>query len=594
MNSHFTPPEEKTNAFSLFKNALSLAASVDLQTRYRQIFFLLAAAMFTALPLLSFRYGVTYDEWMDANYGLLVLRFILSLGQNQEYMNFWHGYLYSSFYFSVLGFLYGFFFDTVPGFVYHNLHQDLHLIRFFTFNHFLTALTGCVAALYTGLLAKELGKWRAACLALVFMVLSPRFLGNAMNNPKDIPFMAAYVLSVYYTVRFMKELPQPKLSTLCALSAGLAMAIGVRPGGMILLPYVMLAAGYAWLYQWRVENNKMPVSRIAAYVLVVCVYGYMGGLLFWPYGISNPFVNPFLALAQISNFVFWNNPVLFEGKQVLAADLPWYYLPKWILISIPLFIIAGMILFLIMPKRIISRYDPQRLPFVLFTFIFPLFYIICKKSIVYDGWRHVFFVYPSLAVIAALSWDYLFEISKTGWRKALIAGLLGIHLLEPASWMIKNHPNETVYFNPLTGGLRGAFGKYETDYWCNAAKPAAEWLARYHKKNNAGKPARIRAEGHPMCTYPFLRKALGDQYIPFDFPPGYPASMPYLQTSYAPLYKTESVQKQEWDYAIEFPRWWPAELLQNGGWPPPGTIHEIQADGVTLAAVVKNQASQLQ
>ena len=154
---------------------------------HKQLFGILAAGTFLIFPILSFGFGITFDEWMDSNYGMLVLRFILSLGRDNEYLNFWHGYLYSGFYFSSLGFLYGTLFDTVRNFAYNGLHQDLHLFRFFTFSHFLTSLIGCTAALYTGLVAKELGKWRTACLAFLFMILSPRFLGNSKNDPKDIP-----------------------------------------------------------------------------------------------------------------------------------------------------------------------------------------------------------------------------------------------------------------------------------------------------------------------------------------------------------------------------------------------------------------------
>ena len=561
---------------------------------HKQLFGILAAGTFLIFPILSFGFGITFDEWMDSNYGMLVLRFILSLGRDNEYLNFWHGYLYSGFYFSNLGFLYGTLFDTVRNFAHNGLHQDLHLFRFFTFSHFLTSLIGCTAALYTGLVAKELGKWRAACLAFLFMILSPRFLGNSMNDPKDIPFTASYIISVYYTVRFLKELPAPKISTICALSTGIAISIGIRPGGLLLIPYLILATACAWLYKWRAEHDRMKPSTTAAYVIVVCVYGYMGGLLFWPYGISNPFVNPFLAMAKISNFSFWNDWVLFEGKQILASGLPWYYLPKWILISTPLFISAGLAGFLAMPRRILKYYGLKILPFIAFTFLFPLTYIIYKKSTVYDSWRHVFFVYPSLVVLAVLAWDYLFEISKTSRLAFFAAGLLLLHLCEPLSWMIRNHPNEYVYFNPLEGGLRGAFGRYETDYWYNANRQAAAWLTGYHSEKNGNQPAIVRSEGHMMCTYPFLRKTMGAAYVPFGYPPEYPNLSPYLFVSYPPMYMTEIAQSQPWDYAIALTRKWPPEALSRGAWPPPGTLHEIKADGVSLAAVVKNPRSRLQ
>ena len=42
--------------------------------------------------------------------------------------------------------------------------------------------------------------------------------------------------------------------------------------------------------------------------------------------------------------------------------------------------------------------------------------------------------------------------------------------------MVRLHPYEYVYFNPLIGGVRGAQGKYMLDYWGLAFKQAADEL----------------------------------------------------------------------------------------------------------------------
>jgi hypothetical protein len=55
---------------------------------------------------------------------------------------------------------------------------------------------------------------------------------------------------------------------------------------------------------------------------------------------------------------------------------------------------------------------------------------------------------------------------------------LGLGLLEPALFQWRNHPNQAVYFNALAGGPRGAFGRYELDYWGNSVLQAARWADR--------------------------------------------------------------------------------------------------------------------
>ena len=50
--------------------------------------------------------------------------------------------------------------------------------------------------------------------------------------------------------------------------------------------------------------------------------------------------------------------------------------------------------------------------------------------------------------------------------------------------MVKVHPNETVYFNELEGGVKNAYGNYETDYYMNSIKPCADWLKKNVLENS--------------------------------------------------------------------------------------------------------------
>jgi hypothetical protein len=43
----------------------------------------------------------------------------------------------------------------------------------------------------------------------------------------------------------------------------------------------------------------------------------------------------------------------------------------------------------------------------LFAAVFPVFYVIYKNSVIHDGWRHLTFAYPAMAVCAGLFWNEL-------------------------------------------------------------------------------------------------------------------------------------------------------------------------------------------
>jgi hypothetical protein len=60
--------------------------------------------------------------------------------------------------------------------------------------------------------------------------------------------------------------------------------------------------------------------------------------------------------------------------------------------------------------------------------------------------------------------------------------------------MVSLHPYQAVYFNRLfAGGLAGADGRFDTDYWGSSNREAVQWVVR----NVAGDGIRIANCSHP-------------------------------------------------------------------------------------------------
>ncbi|MBI4550212.1 MAG: hypothetical protein HY714_04745 [Candidatus Omnitrophica bacterium] len=560
--------------------------------RLYRLLFLGSAFVIAAVMIgISRDYGITWDEWMDSNYGSLVLRYFLSFGADRSYLEFWHGYLYSGMFYMITHSLYGLAYGNVPTFVLEGLRQVKNLLPFYTFSHGVNAAFGAAAVIFTGWFAREMAGWRAGWLALIFAAAAPRFFGNSMNNPKDIPLAAAYIFTLTHMLRFFKQLPAPRWGTAAMIATGIAFAIGARPGGMILIPYLVLFSGIFYLDAWRRPEPRMPWTRWALTVVLIVLGGFFGGLLFWPYGQINPAVNPFLAMKELSRFSHWQGVVLFEGELLDPKAIPLWYIPKWIAISTPFFIHAGWAVFFLTATAIARRIDWKILLLAVFAALFPIAYVIAQRSVVMDSWRHLLFVYPPMAAVAAVAWNHLLETAARPRLNRLLWLLLALHVAEPLGWMARNHPHEYTYFNAATGGIRGAFGKYETDYWGNSLRAGAEWLAHYHRKKYGGRPALVRADGSVMGSYPYLEKSLGNLYKPYLYPLNFVSAEPYHFIKYAPLFVREVVEKEPWHYALGLSREWSPADLKNA-WPPPGTIHEIKADGVTLCAVIENPAAQ--
>ena len=99
------------------------------------------------------------------------------------------------------------------------------------------------------------------------------------------------------------------------------------------------------------------------------------------------------------------------------------------------------------------------------------------RSTLYNGLRHVLFVFPLLAVLAGISFAALF---KPGTNRILKIAVGGAAFLSAASTivdMIQLHPYQYIYFNrTIAGGLKNAAQRYETDYWGMTYKEGIEWV----------------------------------------------------------------------------------------------------------------------
>src|SRR5205085_5944301 len=195
---------------------------------------------------------------------------------------------------------------------------------------------------------------------------------------------------------------------------------------------LLITAGLTSL--WRV---LLPVVGVAFAVMLV----------FWPWAQRDPIDNPLRALAFFSHETFPFN-TLFDGRFVPAGDLPWEYLPTYILLALPelvlvLLVIAAAVATLGLMRRDVWRRRETVLGLFLlgFTIVFPVAYAIAIKAVLFDGMRHFIFVLPPIAVAAALVADRaLAGLSHLPYRRIVYAGL-GLYGLAHIGTMVMLHPD---------------------------------------------------------------------------------------------------------------------------------------------------------
>jgi len=527
----------------------------------KKIFIGFAAALFILMISLSHQYGISGDENFHRVYGHHIVNFYSTLGKDTTAAT-TNGP-------DSLMVFYGGFYDGTATL----LAKAVPSVNEWTVRHFWNSIFGFFAILCAGLVAVEVAGWQAGLITLVFMAFSPRFFGESMNNPKDITMAAGYMLTYVFILKFLKQLPRPSIKTAIGLGLSIGVAMGIRIGGLLLIPYTFLFYGLAMmgifglskLFDFsKFTENVWPSLK---FVLMAAVIGYCFSLIFWPYGLINPFTHPLEALNVAEKFPV-RISILFNGKHIQSTDVPWNYIPQWLFITTPLFGLIGLLMSfaLIPPMR--KNGQLLALGFLYFTIVFPLGYVVYKKSVLYDTMRHFFFVYPSIIILSGIAFNYLLNaLSKNGRYITLIIMALLIFL--PARFMFANHPNEYVYFNELEGGIKGAYGNYETDYYMNSIKQCADWMKEHEdlkaKRSDGGK-LRIYSNG----------VAPTNAYFQDDTAT---VSVGYIS------YRART--EKDADYEILYSRFVDRELLLSGCFPPEQAVYTVYADSIPLSCVIK-------
>ncbi|MBU6341508.1 MAG: tetratricopeptide repeat protein [Bacteroidetes bacterium] len=521
----------------------------------------LAALGLLVMIVLSLGSGINADDKFQCDYSKKLVNYYGTFGKDTAALNIPDGNMH----------LYGGFFEIVTGFANKALGFDQSMLAYHQVRNVTSATLAWVAMLCTALLAYTIAGWQAGLFTLILMLVSPRFVGDGFMNPKDIPFAAGYMMALYNMVAVLNRMPNPRRWNLIGLAAGLAIALAIRAGGLLSFAILFLFAGLHFLLKnggFSAFSNSKSLSRYLLVFGSVAVAGYLVALLFWPFALQKPFSNPFVALSKFSDLEV-KIRVLFEGENTMSDKTPWYYPLKWIFYTIPLGVIVGFFGSLLMAPRLMRHYNRLWIALVFFAGIFPVFYVIYKNSVIHDGWRHLTFAYPPIALAAGLFWNELTQLfqGKKPLQYAVMAAM-GLSIIDAAAFIGMNPQYPYVYFNPMAGGIKGAFGKYETDYWGISTRQGIEWLEKQGILRPDMQETVIIATNMYYSTRQLTAK-YGDK-----------VKIKYL--------KWEKRCDDAWDYALYPTRFLDGATLQKGFWPPDNTVHMVQANGVPLLAVLKD------
>ena len=340
---------------------------------------------------------------------------------------------------------------------------------------------------YTGvwffylLCKRRFGSWKIGLLGCLFLVTSPRIFAHSFYNSKDIAFLSLFIISTYTLLRYLDKKTLQR-ATIHALAC--ALLIDVRIMGLIVPVLTLVFAASDLRVKGVTQKGRQAGSLLLYAVLLPPLV-----VLFWPTLWPDPLGNFIQAIKQMKSFP-WEAPVLYLGNYVKAAELPWHYIPVWLVITTPVlytlcFFVGCFVEIRSMLEGWAGFYRARREDLIyLLWFFLPLAVVIGGGMVLYDSWRHMFFIYPAFLVLSLVGLVSMYAYVRQAVKgrvfklaSALFVFAVIINLVPASVIMVRYHPHENVFFNWLAGkDMDEIKQRFELDYWGLSCRKGLEYI----------------------------------------------------------------------------------------------------------------------
>lgn len=312
--------------------------------------------------------------------------------------------------------------------------------------------------------AKYLAKVpNAAGVATVLFALTPWLFAHAHYNSKDTFFLCLVVFVLYFIVRFAQ------LGSILQLiiAAGIAgVAATVRLNGLFVIAAIVVALLFSGKSDFRIRAKRIFIALVIFIISFVLFYPYLwivkwnGFEALWHYVTQNP----------------WPWDTLAAGQNMVAGHLPWWYLSAWMGVTIP---VLGITLFLwgIFENIRIKKHHLGLIEWILFGLLFfPLLYFAFMRPTLYNGWRHMQFLYAPISLFVVFS---LNRILTWKWA-AYTPWILGAY---SAFTFMLWQPYGYAYFNEIYAAAAKPC-TWDQDYWGLSANQGLRWVAAHDQRDS--------------------------------------------------------------------------------------------------------------
>ncbi len=416
------------------------------------------------IGILTFQhYGISWDEYYSRRVGLVNFNYIFKV--DKQLLEF-HDRDYGAI-FEIL--LIG-----LEKLLRINDLRELYLMR-----HLVTHFLFLFSAIYFYRIGLQIfSNYRIAIMSLIIYLFNPVIYGHSFYNSKDIVFMSMLVISLFYLLK--AEVSKRNIDLL-KFGVAFGLVISIRVIGLIFFPTFLV---FLFLKPSLFKELKPTLTGLG--LLIFSITATV--LISWPYLWENTMSNFSTAIINMSKFVRYKGEVLVLGIQRKSINIGWDYFFIYFFLTTPLaylilglgYIFLSVYGFIKNPKLYYFSASGRIKIVLIIYFISPILAVIVFKSVLYDSWRHLFFIYPGFVLLAG----YMLELIEKKVRLNYMIITFSLIISYEVFLAVKTFPNHHIYFNQLVSTKPEYIRKnFEQDYWGTSFNQALDYLYDYAKED---------------------------------------------------------------------------------------------------------------
>ena len=261
-----------------------------------------------------------------------------------------------------------------------------------------------------------------------------------------------------------------------------SMVFGDNIKAAVCLIIAGIVAGLLGWYILYVKDTKgIKIFRIYVGLLAVALTLGLGiTVKYWIPMVSGLWLAVKKVFSVFGNYTIWKGEVFYLGEWIAGYELPWHYVFVWMGISIPTIYVLLFFAGSIYQVRILGQSIQKKkvicveAHYCFWLWWIPVVYLLAVNPVLYNGWRHFYFIYNVIALTAIMGLRWMGGWNRHRLYHLGLAGSVVVCVMITGGWILRNHPHEYTYFSPLFRSW--AVDNFDRDYWCMAEQKSLRYI----------------------------------------------------------------------------------------------------------------------